>query len=341
MFRIQSQLPTNNVKVSQVRWYSELKKDLRFNWNRAFNQLELLKNDCDDSSYYSHRCIDVASSTLTSRLVNQNSRFLNRRTIAIDPDKKSDIRDVGSIADLADVADFCCFSLILDTPGTLAPLVPEISEKHFSTLETRTRISHIQSRTSRRDREFLSPNLMLWDKTENNFLQSQASRRDREFSWSFLSFRDENEKFWYCHIFQRNWILLNIFTRKFGEVFFIGPKWAWGLIYGSGHLSVTKGSNYFPKLLWNYQGIFCILSSFWEQTLLTGVQRCILKLFFPIELFDEDITPSTWKPYKILPDKAVGFQRCRLHEIDSQNDTNWKYNQKCYVQVSIVNFHFL
>ena len=89
MFRIQSQLPTNNVKVSQVRWYSELKKDLRFNWNRAFNQLELLKNDCDDSSYYSHRCIDVASSTLTSRLVNQNSRFLNWKTVAIDSDKKA------------------------------------------------------------------------------------------------------------------------------------------------------------------------------------------------------------------------------------------------------------
>ena len=65
-----------------------IKKDLRFNRNRAFKQLEFLKIECDDSSYYSQRCIDVASSTLTSRLVNQNSRFLNRRTIAIDPDKK-------------------------------------------------------------------------------------------------------------------------------------------------------------------------------------------------------------------------------------------------------------
>ena len=58
--------------------------------------------------------------------------------------------------------------------------ISEISEKHFSTLETRTRISRIQSRTSRREREFLSHNLMLRDKTENNFLQSQASRRDRD-----------------------------------------------------------------------------------------------------------------------------------------------------------------
>ena len=188
---------------------------------------------------------------------------------------------------------------------------------------------------------------MLRDKTENNFLQSQASRRDREFSWSFLSFRDENEKFWYCHIFQRNWILLNIFTRKFGEVFFIGPKWAWGLIYGSGHLSVTKGSNHFPKLLWNYQGIFCILSSFWEQTLLTGVQRCILKLFFPIELFDEDITPKRiftnmfHHQSMFALDETSVFYFQMPSRIDSQNDTNWKYNQKCYVQVSIVNFHFL
>ena len=143
----------------------------------------------------------------------------------------------------------------MPTPTTEAHAV---LGKHFSTLAKRTRIYHIQSRTSRRDREFLSPNLMLRDKTENNFLQSQASRRDREFSWSFLSFRDENEKFWYCHIFQRNWILLNIFTRKFGEVFFIGPKWAWGLIYGSGHLSVFPlGSltKYCQTRLWVFKGV--------------------------------------------------------------------------------------
>ena len=58
----------------------------------------------------------------------------------------------------------------------LDDIQPEISEKDCSTLETR--ISHIQSCTSRR--EFLSPNLMLRDNTENNFLQSQASRRDRD-----------------------------------------------------------------------------------------------------------------------------------------------------------------
>ena len=88
MFRIQSQLPTNNVNCSNYCEVSfRITKDLKFNRNRAFNQLELLQIECDESSYYSQRCIDVASNTLTSRLVNQNSRFLNRRTIAIDPDK--------------------------------------------------------------------------------------------------------------------------------------------------------------------------------------------------------------------------------------------------------------
>ena len=88
MFRIQGQLPTNNVNCSNYCEVSfRITKDLKFNRNRAYNQLELLKIECDDSSYYSQRCVDVASNTLTSRLVNQNSRFLNRRAVAIDPDK--------------------------------------------------------------------------------------------------------------------------------------------------------------------------------------------------------------------------------------------------------------
>ena len=105
----------------------------------------------------------------------------------------------------------------------------DISEKHFSTFETRTRISHIQSRTSRRERDFLSPNLMLRDKTENNFFQSQASRRDRDFFFN-LRLRDEIENFLsnsqflrreresiYCYLSQKNHILSNFFTRKFRE----------------------------------------------------------------------------------------------------------------------------
>ena len=88
MFRIESKLPTNNVNCSNYCEVSfRITKDLKFNRNRAFNQLELLKIECDDSSYYSQRCVDVASNTLSSRLVNQNSRFLNRRAVAIDPDK--------------------------------------------------------------------------------------------------------------------------------------------------------------------------------------------------------------------------------------------------------------
>ena len=88
MFRIESQLPTNNVNCSNYAEVSfRITKDIKFNRNRAHNQLELLQIECDDSSYYSQRCIDVASNTLSSRLVNQNSRFLNRRTVAIDPEQ--------------------------------------------------------------------------------------------------------------------------------------------------------------------------------------------------------------------------------------------------------------
>ena len=45
----------------------------------------------------------------------------------------------------------------------------EVSESHFFNLEARMRISLIQSRTSRRDREFLTLNLRLRDKTEKKY----------------------------------------------------------------------------------------------------------------------------------------------------------------------------
>ena len=93
-------------------------------------------------------------------------------------------------------------------------LGPEVSESHFFILETRMRVSLIQSRTSRRDREFLTLNLRLRDETEKKtsstlrhrdeieiyYGHSQASRRDREFPWSNLGFQDENENFKSRHL---------------------------------------------------------------------------------------------------------------------------------------------
>ena len=72
---------------------------------------------------------------------------------------------------------------------------PEHSEIHFSTLETRSRISSFQSHASRQDREFLSYGLVLRDEIENFCLMvscfetrsriyvfwSHASRRERDF----------------------------------------------------------------------------------------------------------------------------------------------------------------
>ena len=63
--------------------------------------------------------------------------------------------------------------------------VSVVSESRFFNLETRMRVSLIQSRTSRRDREFLTLNLRLRDETEKKsppieieiyYLHSQASR---------------------------------------------------------------------------------------------------------------------------------------------------------------------
>ena len=77
----------------------------------------------------------------------------------------------------------------------------EHSEMHFSTLETRSRISSFQSHASRRDREFLSFGLVLRDanenfsynlvfrgENENCFYHSRASRREREFLLSISRF---------------------------------------------------------------------------------------------------------------------------------------------------------
>ena len=64
----------------------------------------------------------------------------------------------------------------------------EHSERPFSTLETRSRISSFQSHASRRDREFLSLGLVLRDENENFFLQSHVSRRERDFLSSVSCF---------------------------------------------------------------------------------------------------------------------------------------------------------
>ena len=80
--------------------------------------------------------------------------------------------------------------------------IAEHSERPFSTLETRSRISSFQSHASRRDREFLPFSLMLRDEIENFFpsvscfetrsrissLRSHAPRRDREFLSSLSCF---------------------------------------------------------------------------------------------------------------------------------------------------------
>ena len=93
LHRIQGQLPTNNVNCSNYAESSfRITKDLKFGRRRAYNLVELLEIECDLSEYDRQRCIDLASNRLTSRLVNQRSRFLGpgsavaRKKVTIDPE---------------------------------------------------------------------------------------------------------------------------------------------------------------------------------------------------------------------------------------------------------------
>ena len=59
LFRIESQLPINNVNTSNYAWVSfRVTKDLKFNRHCAFNQLELLTIECDDSLYYTQKNVE-------------------------------------------------------------------------------------------------------------------------------------------------------------------------------------------------------------------------------------------------------------------------------------------
>ena len=69
----------------------------------------------------------------------------------------------------------------------------EVSESHFFILETRMRISLIQSRTSRRDREFLTLNLRLRDETEKKSPPISGIETRSRFIIFILRLRDENE----------------------------------------------------------------------------------------------------------------------------------------------------
>ena len=70
-------------------------------------------------------------------------------------------------------------------------MVSEVSESHFFNLETR--ISPIQSRTTRRDREFLTLNLRLRDETEKKSPPISGIETRSKFIISTLRLRDENE----------------------------------------------------------------------------------------------------------------------------------------------------
>ena len=70
---------------------------------------------------------------------------------------------------------------------------PVVTESHFFNLETRMRVSPIQSRSSRRDREFLTLTLRLRDETEKKFPPISGIETRSRFIIFTLRLRDENE----------------------------------------------------------------------------------------------------------------------------------------------------
>ena len=68
-----------------------------------------------------------------------------------------------------------------------------VSESRFFNLETRMRVSLIQSRSSRRDRAFLTLSLRLRDETEKKFPPISGIETRSRFIIFTLRHRDENE----------------------------------------------------------------------------------------------------------------------------------------------------
>ena len=90
----------------------------------------------------------------------------------------------------------------------------EHSERPFSTLETRSRISSFQSHASRRDREFLSLGLVLRDENENLILQSHVSRRERDFFSSVSCIESRTRIFTFSLILRDENFCLNSCTSR-------------------------------------------------------------------------------------------------------------------------------
>ena len=87
----------------------------------------------------------------------------------------------------------------------------EVSESHFFILETRMRVSLIQSRTSRQDREFLTLNLRLRDQTEKKSPSISGMETRSRLIISMLRLRGENKKSLdLISIFEKRTIILKV-----------------------------------------------------------------------------------------------------------------------------------
>ena len=112
------------------------------------------------------------------------------------------------------ISTFCRDDVKDDDISSTFQATAEHSERPFSTLETRSRISSFQSHASRRDREFLSLGLVLRDENENLILQSHVSRREQDFFSSVSCFETRTRIFTFSLILRDENFCLNSCTSR-------------------------------------------------------------------------------------------------------------------------------
>ena len=95
--------------------------------------------------------------------------------------------------DLADRVFYSCCDPISCVMVLVSDHMSVVSESRFLNLETRMRVSPSQSRSPRRDREFLTLTLRLRDETEKQFPPISGIETRSRFIIFTLRLRDETE----------------------------------------------------------------------------------------------------------------------------------------------------
>ena len=193
-------------------------------------------------------------------------------------------------------------------------LLPEHSERPFSTLETRSRISSFQSHASRRDREFLPFSLMLRDKIENFFLLISCFEMRTRISFINLRHRDENEN--------RDW---DNSRENFRELHLLLVYWQ---IFSKKRLlfsqNFLKSYVFFSREIWIKISFFETRTGIFFQHLVSRDENG--NFFILISCFEKET--RIWKSFLKVEREKMNLILTRIPEIENSRyalKQNWSY----------------